>query len=180
MPIVSAQGLLNDLSCMRIAHADRKPCWTPVAPKKPWQNAGRVPGFEVRTLAGSGPNGRRERSAGCPKTRCCQRVWKLGDRSPRRVERALSAPAADAERAIHSMRSPRPRQNHPPELKFRSEFRSSGEEYAASFTPQSVQRRSRADTEAGTDRQPPSDTVDTRLLYLPVRRYRLSRRSPVE
>src|SRR6266404_172861 len=57
-------------------------------------------------------------------------------------------------------------------------FRPSGQrqEYETSFTSQSVRLKPRA----GTDRQPASDAVNTRLLKLSVRRYHLSRRSPVE
>jgi hypothetical protein len=50
------------------------------------------------------------------------------------------------------------------------------EEYETSFTSQSVQPK----PGAGTDRQPASDTLNTGLLQLPIRRYHLSRRGPVE
>ena len=80
---------------------------------------------------------------------------------------------------IHSNQKPGPRHTHHSRVRVRAEvreFRWSGARYETSFTSQSV----RLKPGAGTDRQPASDTVNTRLLQLSVRRYRLSRRSPVE
>ena len=92
---------------------------------------------------------------------------------------AQGATVSGSNITIHSPEGLRPRHAHRSGVKCsaRRKIRPSGERlYETCSTSQSVQLKPRA----GSDRQPASNQVNTRLLELPVRRHRISRGSPVE